>query len=152
MYRAILVKLLRPSGAGRLRLEVRIIELVFLGVRAMRKMSSLPPGRYRGGGWGDGGRRGGGGGIFQGGWGGRVLLVGCGRPCDHQRQAPAVHVVRERGGAFDSVLRQWLDIPVVLQRRVPTVQIVQKTGEIPQVVFLDTVGMPVVVQRQVLGS
>ena len=63
---------------------------------------SSPPGRYWGDGWGDGGKRGGGGGIFYRGWGGRVLLVGC----DHQRQAPADHVVRERGGAPDFVHRQ----------------------------------------------
>ena len=56
-----------------------------LGVRAVRRSRfpvggmSSPLERYRGGGWGDGGRRGGGGGIFYGGWGGRVLLVGCGR-------------------------------------------------------------------------
>ena len=31
---------------------------------------------------------------------------GYGRPCDHQRQVPAVHVVRERGGAPVPVLRQ----------------------------------------------
>ena len=42
--------------------------------------------------------------IFFKGWGGRVPL-GCGRPCDHQRQAPAVHCVRERGGAPDPVHR-----------------------------------------------
>ena len=31
---------------------------------------------------------------------------GCGRPCDHQRQVPAVHCVREREGAPVSVHRQ----------------------------------------------
>ena len=31
---------------------------------------------------------------------------GYGRPCDHQRQVPAVHAVRERGGAPVPVLRQ----------------------------------------------
>ena len=53
---------------------------------------------------GGGGGSGGGGNFLRVGRGGRVLF-GCGRPCDHQRQAPAVQVVRERGGAPDPVHR-----------------------------------------------
>ena len=76
---------------------------------------------------------------------------GCGRPCDHQRQAPAVHCVRERGGAPFQFIDRVVDFSVVFQRRVPTVQTVQKTGEFPQVLFLDRLMTPVVMQRQVLG-
>ena len=102
---------------------------------------------------------------------------GCGRPCDHQRHAPAV-LRRVRGGASVSVLRQlcndrWsrqfsLEVPQVqflqgcgrlCDHAAPFQQVfveyvevpqLQKTGDSPGAV-LGLVGTPVVVQRQVLG-
>ena len=62
-----------------------------------------------------------------------MVPFGCGCPFDHQRQAPAVRCVRERGGGPRS------SSSTVLQRRVPTVQTVQKTDEIPQLQSLDKV-------------
>ena len=46
--------------------------------------------------------------LFRWGWerGAAGESFGCGRPCDHQRQVPAVHCVRGRGGAPDPVHRQ----------------------------------------------
>ena len=113
---------------------------------------SSPLGRYRGGGWGDGGRRGGGGGIF-------FRWVGRGGFFSSVVDVPVIISDKLQQSIVDENLEvpkiqfidRVVDIPVVLQRRVPTVQTVQKTGEIPQVVFLDTVETPVVVQRQVLG-
>ena len=59
-----------------------------------------------------------------------TLCLGCRRPCDHQRQVPAVR------------------IPVVTQRQVPTVHLFMLPVQ-----FLDKVlDMPVAVLRQVLRS
>ena len=70
---------------------------------------------------------------------------GCRRPCDHQRRVPAVHDVRESGGASDSVHLHTFGTSVATQSQVPTVHTLQ-------VLFLEVVDMPVVVQRQVQGS
>ena len=68
---------------------------------------------------------------------------GYGRPCDYTAQVPAV--LRERGGASDSVLDRVLQIPVVLQKRVRAVQTVQKP-EIPTCSSSTVVELPAVVR------
>ena len=55
------------------------------------------------------------------GWWCALTDSGCGRPCDHAAQVPAVLADRERGGASDSVHRQIGDIPGVTQKLVRTV-------------------------------
>ena len=77
----------------------------------------------------------------------RLCPPGCGRPCDHQPQIPALHDVREPGSASDSVHPQTLGIPVVTQRQVPTVHTFTL-----QVQFLEVADVPVEVQRQLRGS
>ena len=61
---------------------------------------------------------------------GRAGFVGCGRPCDHQRQAPAIPVVRD----------------FAMQRQEP---IFQKVVEVPQIQFFDRVVDFSVVSRDV---
>ena len=76
---------------------------------------------------------------------------GRGRPCDLQRQVPAVQVVHVLG-APDSVHRQSAGPPYYATETCSHSATVQKTGEIPQVHFLDkVVGIPVGVQRLVPG-
>ena len=62
--------------------------------------------------------------------GGFAVAFGCGRPCEHQRQVPAVQGVRPVGAQIQFISTVW-DIPVVEQRQVRTVW-----REIRQVQFL----------------
>ena len=55
---------------------------------------------------------------------------GCRRPRDHQRRVPAVHDVREPGGASDSVHPHTLGFPVATERQVPTVHCLQAPGAV----------------------
>ena len=84
------------------------------------------------------------------GWGGAGLAgpFGCGRPCDHHRQAPAVHRVEVPQFQF---IDRVVDFSVVLQRRVPTVLLCRRPVRSHSCSFWTRFMTLVVVQRQVLG-
>ena len=72
---------------------------------------------------------------------------GCGRPCDHQRQAPVYENVEVPQFQF---IDRVVDFSVVLQRHVPTVSLC-RPGRSHSCSSWTRFMTPVVVQRQVLG-
>ena len=111
-------------------------------------VSAIDPITFLGGGGGRGGTWGGGAGfnsVCGADPGGR------GRPCDLQRQVPAVQVVHVLEGPQIQFIDRVLDLPVVQRRRVPTVLLCRRPARSHRCSSWTRLMTPVVVQRQVLG-